>query len=196
MSCTYANLPIEQVRANPENARTHSKKQIRQIANSIHKLGFGAPILVDEYHVLIAGHGRLEAADSLGMELGRHGRNRSNVWQYAGANTFRAGRLDDLRAHPTVKPVAMIADAMKDCTRRRRDRARQLSADQAQRFWRRSAWDAAGTALRLTRGLSMWPCGAGRRRPAGMPFTPSSGLTFEEISQQRAAQDVQRKSGR
>jgi len=52
------------------------------------------------------------------IELGRHGRNRSNVWHYAGANTFRAGRLSDLRAHPTVKPVAMIAEAMKDCTRR------------------------------------------------------------------------------
>jgi DNA modification methylase len=52
------------------------------------------------------------------IELGRHGRSRSNVWHYAGANTFRAGRMDDLKAHPTVKPVALIADAMKDCTRR------------------------------------------------------------------------------
>lgn len=52
------------------------------------------------------------------VELGRHGRSRSNVWTYAGANTFRAGRMDDLRAHPTVKPVALVADAIKDCTRR------------------------------------------------------------------------------
>jgi DNA modification methylase len=52
------------------------------------------------------------------IELGRHGRNRSNVWHYAGVNTFRAGRMNDLRAHPTVKPVAMVADAMKDCTAR------------------------------------------------------------------------------
>ena len=52
------------------------------------------------------------------IELGRHGRSRSNVWKYAGANTFRAGRMDDLRAHPTVKPIAMIADAIKDCTQR------------------------------------------------------------------------------
>ena len=52
------------------------------------------------------------------IELGRHGRSRSNVWKYAGANTFRTGRMDDLRAHPTVKPVAMVADAIKDCTRR------------------------------------------------------------------------------
>ena len=53
------------------------------------------------------------------IELGRHGRSRSNVWHYAGVNTFRAGRLDDLGLHPTVKPVALVADAMKDATRRR-----------------------------------------------------------------------------
>jgi DNA modification methylase len=52
------------------------------------------------------------------VQLGRYGRNRSNVWTYAGANTFRAGRMADLTAHPTVKPVALVADAMRDCTRR------------------------------------------------------------------------------
>ena len=52
------------------------------------------------------------------VELGRHGRYRSNVWNYAGVNTFRAGRLEELKSHPTVKPVALVADAMKDCTDR------------------------------------------------------------------------------
>ena len=52
------------------------------------------------------------------IELGRHGRSRTNVWHYAGVNTFRAGRMDDLKSHPTVKPVALVADAIKDCTRR------------------------------------------------------------------------------
>jgi DNA modification methylase len=52
------------------------------------------------------------------FELGQHGRSRSNVWTYAGVNSFRAGRLDDLGTHPTVKPVAMVADAMRDCSRR------------------------------------------------------------------------------
>lgn len=52
------------------------------------------------------------------IELGKHGRNRSNVWEYAGVNSFRRERLNDLSMHPTVKPVAMIADAIKDCTRR------------------------------------------------------------------------------
>jgi DNA modification methylase len=52
------------------------------------------------------------------IELGRHGRNRSNVWTYAGVNSFRAGRLDELTVHPTVKPVALVADAIRDCSRR------------------------------------------------------------------------------
>jgi DNA modification methylase len=52
------------------------------------------------------------------VELGRHGRNRTNVWDYAGANTFRQGRLDELSMHPTIKPVALIADAIKDASKR------------------------------------------------------------------------------
>ncbi len=52
------------------------------------------------------------------IELGRHGRNRSNLWSCAGVNTFRAGRLDELTVHPTVKPVALVSDAMRDCSRR------------------------------------------------------------------------------
>lgn len=52
------------------------------------------------------------------FELGQHGRHRSNVWTYAGVNAFGSGRLNDLAAHPTVKPVAMVADAMRDCSRR------------------------------------------------------------------------------
>ena len=52
------------------------------------------------------------------VELGRHGRSQSNVWEYPGVNTFRRGRLEDLTMHPTVKPVAMITDAILDCSRR------------------------------------------------------------------------------
>ena len=52
------------------------------------------------------------------FELGQHGRSRSNVWTYAGVNTFRAGRMDELALHPTVKPVALVADALRDCSRR------------------------------------------------------------------------------
>lgn len=52
------------------------------------------------------------------IELGRFGRNRSNVWTYPGVNTFGQGRLGALRSHPTVKPTAMVADALLDCTAR------------------------------------------------------------------------------
>ena len=59
-----------------------------------------------------------DAAHINNFELGQHGRNRSNVWTYAGVNSFRIGRMDDLSAHPTVKPVALVADAIRDCSRR------------------------------------------------------------------------------
>src|SRR6516225_11960927 len=59
-----------------------------------------------------------QAAHLNNIELGRHGRSRSNVWRYAGANSFRAGRMEELRSHPSAKPVALVADAIKDCTRR------------------------------------------------------------------------------
>jgi DNA modification methylase len=52
------------------------------------------------------------------FELGQHGRYRTNVWQYRGVNTLKAGRLDELALHPTVKPVQMIADAIKDVSAR------------------------------------------------------------------------------
>src|SRR5262245_37154165 len=52
------------------------------------------------------------------FELGQHGRSRSNVWDYSGVNSLKPGRLDELAMHPTVKPVALVADAIKDCSRR------------------------------------------------------------------------------
>ena len=52
------------------------------------------------------------------VELGRFGRNRTNVWDYPGVNSLHQGRLDDLAMHPTVKPIALVADAIRDCSRR------------------------------------------------------------------------------
>jgi DNA modification methylase len=52
------------------------------------------------------------------FELGQFGRTRSNIWDYPGATAFGPDRLDDLLMHPTVKPVALVADAIKDCSRR------------------------------------------------------------------------------
>ena len=51
----------------PRNARTHSKKQIRQIADSIERFGFTNPVLIDDANMILAGHGRIEAAKRLGL---------------------------------------------------------------------------------------------------------------------------------
>lgn len=53
------------------------------------------------------------------FELGQHGRYRTNVWQYKGVNSRGKDRMNELAMHPTVKPVAMIADAIRDCSARR-----------------------------------------------------------------------------
>jgi DNA modification methylase len=50
--------------------------------------------------------------------LGRHGRNRTNVWSYPCLKSFKGRREDALAMHPTVKPVALVADAMLDCSTR------------------------------------------------------------------------------
>ena len=52
------------------------------------------------------------------VELGKHGRYRTNVWSYAGVNSFGNDR-SDLALHPTVKPVALVADAIRDCSHRK-----------------------------------------------------------------------------
>ena len=59
--------PVATLVAYTHNARTHSKHQIRQIADSITAFGFTNPILIDKTDTIIAGHGRLRAAQLLGM---------------------------------------------------------------------------------------------------------------------------------
>lgn len=49
------------------NARTHSRKQVRQIADSIQRFGFTNPVLIDAESRILAGHGRIEAAKLLGL---------------------------------------------------------------------------------------------------------------------------------
>ena len=60
--------PMRELRPHPNNARTHSTKQICQIARSIEKFGFCNAILVDDAKQIIAGHGRVEAAKLLGID--------------------------------------------------------------------------------------------------------------------------------
>lgn len=66
LEITYKNLG--ELKANPKNAKTHSKKQVHQIAQSIKVLGFNNPVLIEADGTIIAGHGRVEAAKELGFE--------------------------------------------------------------------------------------------------------------------------------
>jgi DNA modification methylase len=50
--------------------------------------------------------------------LGVRGRHRSNVWSYPSLNSFQRGREEALAMHPTVKPIAMVVDAIRDCSNR------------------------------------------------------------------------------
>ena len=61
------SMPLARLRPYERNARTHSKRQIRQIASSIKEFGFTNPVLIDNEATIIAGHGRVAAAKLLGM---------------------------------------------------------------------------------------------------------------------------------
>src|SRR5450759_1897825 len=56
------------LRVNPRNARTHSKRQVQAIAESIKEFGFTTPVLVDDNDMILAGHGRFQAAKLLGLD--------------------------------------------------------------------------------------------------------------------------------
>ena len=69
-------------------------------------------------HELIFAFKKGTAAHINNFGLGQHGRYRTNVWDYAGVNSLKAERAEELAMHPTVKPVAMVADAIRDCSKR------------------------------------------------------------------------------
>ncbi|OYZ14819.1 MAG: DNA methylase N-4 [Sphingomonadales bacterium 28-64-96] len=69
-------------------------------------------------HELIFAFKQGTAPHTNSFGLGQTGRYRTNVWDYAGMNSISASRAEELAMHPTVKPVALIADAIRDCSRR------------------------------------------------------------------------------
>ena len=62
-------LPLQTLKSNPNNARAHSRRQLKGLAASIREFGFVVPVLIDRQSNLIAGHGRLAAAEILGLEV-------------------------------------------------------------------------------------------------------------------------------
>ena len=102
------------------SACTHSFSEYRNLCVWVkHMAGMGSFYRSQHELVLVFKNGRGRHRNN--VELGRHGRNRSNIWNYPFANRFGRNAGEDfhlLKLHPTVKPVAMLAHAMMDCTAR------------------------------------------------------------------------------
>ena len=132
------------------------------------------------------------------FELGQHGRYRTNVWQYRGANSFGSGRMQELPMHPTVKPVAMIADAIKDVSERQGivldafggSGSTLIAAHKTGRRARSSPWRTRRTAgCRTTAYTSASPSACRDRGGAEFPRPRSVRQHFERGRRWWARQD-------
>lgn len=82
------------------------------------KSNAGMGSLYRSQHELVAVFKKGKRSHVNNVKLGSNGRHRSNVWQYAGANSFSDSREEELSWHPTVKPAEMIVDVLKDASNR------------------------------------------------------------------------------
>ena len=78
--------------------------------------GMGSFYRSQHEHIAVFKNG--DAPHINNVQLGKHGRYRTNVWEYAGQNTFHANREEELGSHPTVKPNQLVADAILDASHR------------------------------------------------------------------------------
>jgi DNA modification methylase len=101
---------------------TAGRRVYRELKNLVvwNKTNCGMGSLYRSQHELVFVFKQGRGAHRNNVQLGQFGRNRSNVWHSPGANSFaRCGEEGNLSAlHPTVKPVAMVADAILDCSAR------------------------------------------------------------------------------
>ena len=130
---------------------------------------------------------RVGTAPHLNMvELGRHGRNRTNVWDYASVNSMRGSRREDLALHPTVKPVGLVADAIQDVTRHG-DLVLDLFLGSGTTLIAAERTGRRFRGLDIDPDMSMWRSSAGRREPASSPALKDNVMTFKSSSNGRPA---------
>jgi DNA modification methylase len=126
------------------------------------------------------------AAHTNNFHLGQHCRHRTNVWDYPNVHALRTGGLQELAMHPTVKPVALVADAIKDCSRRGAlvldpfcgSGTILLAAERTGRKARAMEIDPAFVDVAVRR----WQAYTGKAA-----VLVGSGETFETLEEQRAA---------
>jgi DNA modification methylase len=119
--------------------------------------------------------------------LGDKGRYRTNVWNYAGVNTFKRERMDELTWHPTVKPVALVADAIRDVSNRGDivldtfggSGTTLIAAEKTGRVARLMELDPAYCQVTIMR----WQKMTGKKAMLG-----NSWKTFEQVAQERFSQ--------
>lgn len=131
--------------------------------------------------------GTAEHTNSFG--LGDTGRYRTNVWDYAGISSISATRGEELAMHPTVKPVALIADAIRDCSRRGEivldafggSGSTLIAAEKTGRSARLIEYDPAYCDTIIRR----WETLTGKQAVLAV-----SGQTFEDVSEDRRGLDL------
>ena len=121
------------------------------------------------------------------VQLGKHGRNRTNVWPYAGMNSFGKDRDNLLAAHPTVKPISMIADAIMDVTNHGDivfdgflgSGTTLIAAERTHRICYATEIEPKYVDVALQRWIN---------ETGGTPILESTGQTFDEIRMERLAE--------
>jgi DNA modification methylase len=144
--------------------------------------GMGAFYRSKHELVFVFKQGTAEHTNSFG--LGQTGRYRTNVWDYHGISSMGSNRSEELAMHPTVKPVALIADAIRDCSRRGEivldgfggSGSTLIAADKTGRFARLIEYDPVYCDTIVRR----WEKYTGKRAKLG-----ESGATFDDIADER-----------
>jgi DNA modification methylase len=140
-------------------------------------------------HELVAVYKSGDVPHTNTVELGQHGRYRTNVWDYAGVNTFRSGRAEELAMHPTVKPVGLVADAIRDASRHQDlvldpfagSGTTIIAAEKTGRRARAIELDPRYVDVAVRR----WEAFTGRKATLG-----ESARTFEDIAEERSIHDA------
>jgi DNA modification methylase len=149
--------------------------------------GMGAFYRSKHELIFVFKQGTAEHTNSFG--LGESGRYRTNVWDYAGISSITGSRSEELAMHPTVKPVALIADAIRDCSRRGEvvldcfggSGSTLIAAEKTGRAARLIEYDP----LYCDTIVRRWEKLTGKRATLAV-----TGETFEDVTEQRLGRDL------